>query len=180
MHGAHEQQGLPDDPSADQLTFRQPQRRDGAALHQLIAACPPLDLNSIYAYLLLCLHHSQTSVVAEIYGQIVGTVTAYRPPEQPDTLFIWQVAVAPQQRGQKIGQRMLEHLLEHCIKARHLRWMETTISPGNAASIRLFTQLSLQHDADISITTLFAAKDFGESGHEEEQLYKIGPWNRPT
>ncbi|MGS0756553.1 hypothetical protein ACVBEH_19100 [Roseateles sp. GG27B] len=76
MHGAHEQQGLPHDPSADQLKFRELQRRDGAALHRLIAACPPLDLNSIYAYLLLCLHHSQTSVVAEIDGQIVGTVTA--------------------------------------------------------------------------------------------------------
>lgn len=161
-----------------QSTLRQPRQRDGAALHGLIAACPPLDLNSLYAYLLLCLHHSQTSVVAEADGVLVGAITAYIPPGQPDTLFVWQVAVAKQQRGQGLGKRMLQHLLTDCIARRGLRWMETTISPSNAASDRLFTNFALQHAADCSTTTLFDADAFGQSGHEEERLYKIGPWDR--
>ncbi|NMM28421.1 MAG: diaminobutyrate acetyltransferase [Glaciimonas sp.] len=161
-----------------QPTLRQPQQHDGAALHSLIAACPPLDLNAIYAYLLLCLHHAQTSVVAEIDGKLVGAITAYIPPEQPDTLFVWQVAVAPQQRGQGLGRRMLRHLLSGCIAPRGLRWMETTISPSNQASSRLFTHFALQHAAGCTTATLFVADDFGESGHEEERLYKIGPWDR--
>ncbi len=160
------------------LTLRQPQRSDGAALHNLIAACPPLDLNSIYAYLLLCLHHAQTSVVAEVDGELVGTITAYIPPQQPDSLFVWQVAVAPQQRGQGLGRRMLQHLLAGCMEQHQLRWMETTISPSNEASNQLFTRFARQQDAGCSTTTLFAANDFGESGHEEERLYKIGPWSR--
>lgn len=169
---------LPDTVSDDTLTLRHLQRGDGAALHDLVAACPPLDLNARYAYLLLCEHFAQTSVVAEADGKLAGAITAYVPPEQPNTLFVWQVAVAESQRGRGLGRRMLQYLLDHCIKQRGLRWMETTISPGNEASHRLFTGFALQHDAGCSIATLFAAEDFGASGHEEERLYKIGPWDR--
>jgi L-2,4-diaminobutyric acid acetyltransferase len=161
-------------PATSSLTLRHPLPGDGAALHALVAACPPLDLNSLYAYLLLCQHHAETSVVACIDGVIVGAITAYVPPKQPDTLFVWQVAVAPAMRGQKLGTAMLRHLQQQT--PGQLRWMETTISPSNEASHRLFTNFALQQDAGCSIATLFAADAFGESGHEEERLYKIGPW----
>ena len=163
---------------AASLTLRQSLPGDGAALHALVAACPPLDLNSRYAYLLLCEHHAQTSVVACIDDVIVVAITAYVPPKQPDTLFVWQVAVAPAMRGQKLGTAMLRHLQQKT--PRQLRWMETTISPSNEASHRLFTNFALQQDAGCSIATLFAADAFGESGHEEERLYKIGPWTKDT
>lgn len=161
-------------PAASSLTFRSLRPGDGAALYTLVAACPPLDLNSRYAYLLLCEHHAQTSIVACMEDVIVGAVTAYIPPQQRDTLFVWQVAVAPALRGQKLGSAMLRHLQQQT--PGQLRWMETTISPSNEASHRLFTNFALQQDAGCSIATLFAAEAFGESGHEEERLYKIGPW----
>ncbi len=160
------------------LTLRQPERRDGAALHELVASCPPLDLNSRYAYLLLCHHHANTSVVADLGGAIVGAITAYVPPGQPDTLFVWQVAVSPQMRGQGLGARMLDHLKLRGLDQRQLRWMETTISPGNDPSHNLFTAFARRHGAGCTTTTLFSASDFGESGHDEECLYKIGPWDQ--
>lgn len=169
---------LPEEAPTGSLTFRQPERRDGAVLHDLIAACPPLDLNSRYAYLLVCEHFAETSVIVEQEGAIVGAVTAYIPPNQPDTLFVWQVAVAETMRGRKLASRMLEHLLTHCVKTRCLRWMEATISPSNEASRNLFIQLAARHDVGITTTTLFTARDFGSSNHEEEQLYRIGPWVR--
>jgi len=159
----------------DRVILRRPRRREGTALHDLVAACPPLDLNSRYAYLLMCEHHAPTSVVAELDGKVVGAITAYVPPAQPDTLFVWQVAVAAQVRGQKLGTRMLEYLLQHCMA---LRWMETTISPGNQASENLFIRFAARHGAGCTTCTLFTAEDFGESAHEEELLYKIGPLNR--
>ena len=168
---------VPDLAIHDRLTLRQLERHDGARLHDLVAACPPLDLNSRYAYLLLCEHFAQTSVIAESDGVVVGAITAYVPPGRPDTLFIWQVAVAPQMRGRRLGTRMLEHLLQHCIVPRRLRWIETTISPSNEASHTLFTRFAECHGAGCTTTPLFAAKDFGKSRHEEERLYKIGSWN---
>jgi L-2,4-diaminobutyric acid acetyltransferase len=160
------------------ITLRPPQRNDGAALHKLVASCPPLDLNSRYAYLLLCHHHAPTSVVAESGGALVGAITAYVPPGQPDTLFVWQVAVASEMRGQGLGARMLDHLTNQFLIPRRLRWLETTISPSNDPSQRLFTGFAARHNAGCTTTTLFAASDFGESGHEEECLYKIGPWDQ--
>ncbi|MFT5643727.1 MAG: L-2,4-diaminobutyric acid acetyltransferase [Janthinobacterium sp.] len=167
---------IPELAPASSLTLRQAMPGDGAALHALVAACPPLDLNSRYTYLLQCEHHAQTCVVACMDDVIVGAITAYILPTRPDTLFVWQVAVSPAMRGQKLGTRMLNHLLQTCSAPRKLRWMETTISPSNEASHRLFTNFALQQNAGCSIATLFSAEEFGESGHEEERLYKIGPW----
>lgn len=160
-----------------QLTLRQPERRDGAALHRLVASCPPLDLNSRYAYLLFCHHHARTSVIAESGGAIVGAITAYVPPAQPDTLFVWQVAVAPHMRGQGLATHMLDHLGLQWLAQRQLRWLETTISPGNDLSQNLFTGFARRHGAGCTTVTLFTAADFGESDHEEECLYRIGPWD---
>jgi hypothetical protein len=57
--------------------------------------------------------------------------------------------------------------------------MHTTISPGNEASIRLFTALARDRDTRIERRALFAPGDFPdeESGdHEAEDLYVIGPF----
>jgi hypothetical protein len=75
-------------------TMRLPTRKDGAAIHHLISECPPLDLNSLYAYLLLGEHFSDTCVLAESAGgRINGFISAYVIPTRPDVLFVWQVAV---------------------------------------------------------------------------------------
>lgn len=156
--------------------LKKPRREDGATLHALVASCPPLDLNSQYAYFLLCEHHAQTCILAWNDNQLSGAITAYIPPQQTDTLFVWQVAVAEPARGQGLGTRMLEHLYQHCRIACNLRWLETTISPGNSASHALFTNFALRNKANCSIATLFAAKAFQGENHEEECLYRIGPW----
>jgi L-2,4-diaminobutyric acid acetyltransferase len=166
-------------PAPTHVTLRKPDRSDGADLHALIASCPPLDLNSRYAYLLLCEHHADTCVVAELNGRLVGAVTAYFLPACPDMLFVWQVAVAPGMQGQRLASRMLDRLIERCAVEQPLRIVQATISPSNIASRKLFTSLAARHGMDIAGSLLFSAADFGDGKHEEEWLYQIGPWPRP-
>ncbi|MBX3666744.1 MAG: diaminobutyrate acetyltransferase, partial [Burkholderiales bacterium] len=97
--------------SSNSSLLREPRITDGAAIHRLVRACPPLDLNSPYAYLLLCAHHAGSCVLAEQDAGPAGFVSAYRLPARADTVFVWQVAVAPAARGQGLALRMLEHLL---------------------------------------------------------------------
>src|SRR3546814_7090005 len=58
---------------ADRLpdfSFRNPVAEDAQAIHDLIAACPPLDTNSLYCNLLQCTHFAETCVLAERDGEI--------------------------------------------------------------------------------------------------------------
>jgi L-2,4-diaminobutyric acid acetyltransferase len=161
-------------PASSNSHLREPRITDGAAIHRLVRACPPLDLNSPYAYLLLCAHHAATCVVAEQGAGPVGFVSAYRPPARPDTVFIWQVAVAPAARGQGLALHMLEHLLARPALA-GWRWLETTVTPSNAASRRVFEILATRLNAQCAERTFFSKEDFQDPHHEPEMLIRIGP-----
>lgn len=162
-------------PVSSKYLFREPGIADGASLYRLIQACPPLDLNSGYAYLLLCAHHHATCVIAEDAAGLTGFVSAYRLPATPDVVFVWQVAVAPAARGMGLALRMLEHLLQRPALA-SCCWLETTISPSNRASRRVFEQLAARLRTRSEERILFAKEDFQDQGHEPEMLVRIGPY----
>lgn len=161
-------------PQTKHIELRQPNPKDGYAVHQLVSECPPLDLNSVYTYLLLSEHFSRTCVVAEVNGRIDGFVSAYLHPESSDVLFVWQVAVHERARGANLGCRMLHALLSRS----HLstvRYLETTVGPDNAASRRMFAGLADDLDAETHENALFNAALFGPDGHDDERLIRIGP-----
>jgi L-2,4-diaminobutyric acid acetyltransferase len=159
----------------DKVEIGAPRASDGADIHRLVAACPPLDINSTYAYLLLCRHFSGTCVRAARAGRTVGFISAYRPPERGDTIFVWQVAVDADSRGQGLARRMLHDLLERPA-VRGCRYLETTVSPSNGASMKLFYRLARELDAPVAEEKLFEEADFGDERHESEQLIRIGPF----
>lgn len=156
------------------ISLRQPRLEDGPALHVLIAECPPLDLNSAYAYHLIGAHFAETSVVAEADNQLLGAITAYLPPQEADCLFVWQVAVHERGRGQGLAARMLDHLVERHeeLHGRKLRCLKTTIGPSNEASHRLFARLAENRQARIQCSPFIAAEACG-AGHEAEELVTI-------
>ena len=156
------------------VTLRQPVKQDGHEIHQLIKQCPPLDLNSVYTYLLLCEHFSQTSVVADVDGYIGGFVSAYLRPDCPDVLFVWQVAVHEKARGMGLGQHMLQSLLKRP-SARAVRYLETTVGPDNVPSRRMFQALAADCGAQVNESALFDSELFGSEGHDDERLLRIGP-----
>lgn len=156
--------------------LRQPHLADAAAIHRLISECPPLDLNSVYAYLLLCDHFRATCVVAESAGgSIDGFVSAYVPPTSPHVLFVWQVAVHSRARGHKLARAMLHHLLRRPGLA-YLRHLETTVGPDNQASRRTFTGLAADLGAHVAEQPCFGRQLFGHADHDDEMLLKIGPF----
>lgn len=156
--------------------FRTPRVADGAAIHGLIAACPPLDVNTIYAYLLLCEHFAQTCVVAESPGGVIdGFVSAYVPPGQSRRLFVWQVAVHERARGQRLARRMLHALLRRPALA-DIRHLETTVGPDNHASRRTFTSLAADLGAHVAEQPFFGKQLFGGAEHDDEMLIRVGPF----
>lgn len=161
------------------ITLRIPRAEDGAALHRLVAACPPLDPNSIYCNLLQCSHFSGTSVAAERNGELMGFISGYIPPEQPDTLFIWQVAVSSAGRGAGLGKRMLKHLLARP-QCRAVRFLDTTVTPDNKASWGMFESLARDLGAPISSRVFFERERHFGGAHDDEMLVHIGAFKDPA
>ncbi|MCQ9616821.1 GNAT family N-acetyltransferase [Paenalcaligenes niemegkensis] len=89
-------------------------------------------------------------------------------------LFIWQVAVHADARGQGLGQRMLQHLLART-GLEQLRYIETTVSPDNQASRSMFSNMAQRLNTSLNENVLFETHHFGKHAHEEEPLLRIGP-----
>ncbi len=151
---------------------------DGAAIWRLARDAQKLDLNSSYAYLLWCRDFAETSVVARDGDTVCGFVTGYRRPTAPETLVVWQVAVAAERRGEGLAGRMLDHLTRQ-LAAQGVRTLETSITEDNAASIALFTGFARRHGAQVDRQVLFAAEAFPDE-HDAELLFRIAPLPAPA
>lgn len=159
------------------IAFRQPDKHDGASIARLVRDTGVLDVNSEYAYLLVGEHFGRTSVIAEVDGQLAGFISAYCPPDKPDTVFVWQVGVAEAGRGRGIATRMLQAIVRRPACAQ-VSYLDTTISPSNTASMALFRGFARKLGTDVTETELFSADLFGDGGdHEPEVLFRIGPFD---
>ncbi|GGZ03915.1 L-2,4-diaminobutyric acid acetyltransferase [Streptomyces geysiriensis] len=149
---------------------------DGAALWRIARDSKVLDLNSSYSYLLWCRDFAATSAVArDERGEPVGFVTGYVRPDRPDTLLVWQVAVDEAYRGRRLAAALLDGLAARTVAERGLTTLETTISPDNTASQRLFSSFAERHGARLEREVLFDTGLFPDGPHEPEVLYRIGP-----
>ncbi|BBC37519.1 L-2,4-diaminobutyric acid acetyltransferase [Streptomyces graminofaciens] len=158
------------------LRIDRPSVADGAALWRIAKESRTLDLNSSYSYLLWCRDFAGTSAVARGRdGEPVGFVTGYVRPERPRTLLVWQVAVDERHRGRGLAAALLDALTARLGAERGLTTVETTITPGNTASERLFTSFAERHSAAVEREVLFDTELFPDGPHDPEVLYRIGP-----
>lgn len=164
------------------MKYRSPVVADGARIWQLVKDTGVLDLNSPYAYLLLGEHFEATSVVAELVEadgskQIIGFISAYRPPGKSDTVFVWQVGVAEAGRGRGVATGMLFEIIRRpaCKGVTHL---DTTVGPSNDASMALFRGFAKKLGTEVTENELFSSEVFPQPGeHEPEVLFRIGPFD---
>lgn len=136
----------------------------------------------MYCNLLHCTHFADTSVAAIMNDevgneQLVGFISGYLPPRQPDTLFVWQVAVSEQARQRGLAGHMLDALLQRPACA-DVRFIDTTINPGNAASWGLFESWARRREAPTRRHLHFESQRHFAGRHDDELLMRIGPLER--
>jgi L-2,4-diaminobutyric acid acetyltransferase len=159
----------------EEFSLDNPRVEDGAAIWRIARDSGSLDLNSSYHYLLWCRDFSGTSVVArDAAGEPVGFVTGYIRPESPGTVVVWQVAVDAAHRGRGLAGALLDALAGR-LRAASVDRLETTITPDNTASDRLFRAFARRHGAGVEREVLFDGALFPD-GHESDLLYRIGPF----
>lgn len=156
------------------LVIRRANVEDGARIHDLVQQCPPLEVNTAYAYALLATHFGSTTAVAENGDGLAGFAAGYRLPEATDTLFIWQIGVHERGRGLGLGQALLMELIGRDDPV-PVRYLEATVSPSNTASRRLFRGLAERLGVPCEERAYFEPEHFGGGEHEPEALFRVGP-----
>jgi L-2,4-diaminobutyric acid acetyltransferase len=154
--------------------FREPTAADGQAVAQLVASCPPLDRNSLYCNLLQTTDFARTCIIAEREGEVVGWISGYRLPDEPKTMFVWQVAVHESARGLGLGVAMLRALFERpgVVGAERL---VTTITRSNVASRRMFARFAEDQGAPLCAEPWFDRHQHFGGCQESEERISIGP-----
>jgi L-2,4-diaminobutyric acid acetyltransferase len=154
--------------------LRKPVASDGPAITRLIASCAPLDTNSSYCNLLQCTHFADTCIIAERDHEILGWVSGYRPPAEPNSFFVWQVAVAGAARGRRLAHRMINSLLERP-SAEGVTHLLTTVTDDNVPSWALFNGLARAWGSSLTKSAMFERDAHFAGEHATEWLARIGP-----
>jgi L-2,4-diaminobutyric acid acetyltransferase len=156
----------------DPLTFRKPEAADGAAIWSLVKDCKPLDENSMYCNLLQCDHFRDTCVVVERGGEVLGWVSGYVPPAEPESFFVWQVAVSAEARGLGLGKRMLSHLVNRD-EVGDIDQLKTTITKSNEASWGLFRSFARAMGGELTHEAHFTRDEHFDGQAATEHMVTI-------
>lgn len=165
-----EEAALPD----NALVIRPARTSDGPEMWRIVRDSGELERNSCYAYLTMCRDFGDSSAVAVERGRVIGFVLAYRPPREPSVVFVWQVGVDAAARGRGIAGRLLRAVVSPGRKG--VRFLETTVTPSNEPSLRLFFSFARRMKAPITKLDGFDADAFRYETHEREDRYRIGPF----
>ncbi|RBQ31835.1 diaminobutyrate acetyltransferase [Arcobacter sp. FW59] len=150
------------------LIYRKPVKKDSKDIVNIIKKCRVLDLNSEYLYLLQTTHFKESCCVLEYNNKIIGFVSGYYLPEDPNTLFIWQVAVDEQYRGKNLAFSMIKNIIDR----REIDFLISTVSPSNTSSTKVFEKVAQYFNTKLEEKALFTKNDFCEF-HEDEVQFTI-------
>lgn len=155
------------------LYLRPLEATDTESLHKLINQSYVLDKNSTYCNLLQCTHFRDTSVAAVVNNELVGFVTAYVPPSEPATLFIWQLAVNELHRGTGLARKMINWLVSRP-GLNKLTQLSATLAPDNCASRGLFESLAYEWGAALD-RRLMDQPETCSVSRKDEYEFRIAP-----
>ncbi|MEU5092822.1 diaminobutyrate acetyltransferase [Streptomyces sp. NPDC021356] len=165
----------PNTAAKKQAVFRAPIPQDGPAVWQMVEDTPGLDSNSVYYYSLWFRDFADGSLVATVDDELVGFLTGYRRPDEPETYFVWQTAVNPRHGIPFLGVKLFQEAADQQV-ANGARYVEATVSAENKAIIMVLKQYAKKHSAPVETRVLFPGSLFADSeGHHDEVLYRIGP-----
>mgnify|MGYP003335715068 CR=1 FL=1 len=158
-----------------EISIKKPKQSDGKDLWMIAKQTGVLDLNSSYSYNLIATHFSETSAVTFLEDKPAGFLSAYLIPKSPQILFIWQIGVMPQYQGKGFAFAMIKNVLSRQV-CQKVTSINTTITPSNTASRKLFQKVSHLLNAEFNCSSFYSPMDFPDT-HEEEDLITIGPFN---
>ncbi|KUJ76214.1 hypothetical protein AVO45_12940 [Ruegeria marisrubri] len=114
----------------------------------------------------------ETSIIAELNGEVVGAVLAYVLPYDPQTLFIWQVTVAEGEEGKGLASLMLGQLMRRDACADVTR-VQTAIPSSDEHAWTLFRRFAHWQRTRMDIQPFVTQALKPHRRHENDNLVTI-------
>lgn len=156
--------------------LQKPESTDGARIYELVKACPPLDVNSMYCNLIQATHFRDSCAIAQSdSGELLGFVTGHRPPSEPDSYFVWQVATSEAARGLGLAKSLIKSVLD---RPEHsgVEYLLATVTPDNVPSRSMFQSLADGWGVALVEEPFFEKDTHFMGQHDSEVLIRIGPF----
>lgn len=157
------------------IHFRKPTADDGKEMYRIVRESKVLDVNSEYSYLMWGEYFQESSILAIDGDEVIGFITGFIPPNQVDTIFVWQVAVDERYKGNGLATELIERLFKRVRREADIQYVEATVTPSNIPSRRLFEGIAHKHKTKCIVSECFTESQFTEKGHEAEFKFRIGP-----
>ena len=141
---------------------RFPTREDSTPVMELINACEISKYSALSRNILQQDLLSETSVVAELDGQIVGWMAAYKLPHDLETLFVWQLVVSEDERGVGLGSLMINSALKRDI-GEDVERVQTAIKSDDLDTWSFFKRFAHSKNADLNVVS-----DYTHSLHKSK------------
>lgn len=160
--------------SKQNIQIKNPDSDYGYQISELIKNSPPLDLNSTYLYFIQSHYFNKTCAIAvNEVDKVIGFVSGFQDPRKKDTLFIWQVAISKDARGNGLASKLIHFILQ---EHPHMQFIETTITKDNTSSISLFNKISQELNTNIIEEPFLDKTKHFLNQHDSENLFRIGPF----
>jgi L-2,4-diaminobutyric acid acetyltransferase len=154
--------------------FQSPNLSHAKDIISLVSSTPRLDQNSEYAYALWCSHFAEHSVVALRDESVIGFLTGFRSPRQPDTYFLWQTATKPRHGVAGLGVDMIDYAVHREIDNGATK-IEASVDNENKPIRVLMKSLAKRLNGFVEEELLFPGSLLSDEAedHHDEMLMRI-------
>lgn len=108
---------------------------------RFVESCAPLEVHTSFTYWVTFEYWGHLCRVALVGNRVVGYVSAIGSGRVRDVLYVWQVGVAQEFRGQGLAQRLLSEVVT-AGRANGFRKAQVSIAGDNEASLKAFERFA--------------------------------------
>ena len=110
---------------------------DVSDVRVFVDRCKPLTLHTAVTYGVLFRNFSELCFVFEDNERIIGFLAALRGTSHSDAVYVWQLGVSADMRGQGISHKLLDALAQSS-KSIGISKLHVGIEPSNDVSLKVF------------------------------------------
>jgi len=154
------------------MDIRNCRETDVDEIRKFVKHSKPLDLHTAFTYWTLFKYFGDTCFVLEKKGRIIGFISGLLSSNQPNTLYLWQIGIDPDYRGNRYAEILLKRVVE-AARAKDCKGLQITIAPENRSSYRLFSRFALEQGLAMDKTGAIDIFDSLTKEKTIENLYEI-------